>query len=56
MWQKMLPHDNTLEAAKEYCIKNNCSGVTYQNNIYQVRNCNYLIHFENTDLRTWVYI
>jgi hypothetical protein len=57
-----LPHDNTLEAAKEYCIKNNCSGVTYQNNIYQVRNGNYLIHFENTenientDLRTWVYI
>ena len=54
-----LPHDNTLKAAIKYCIINNCSGVTYQDNIYQVRNGNYLYHFENTkniDLRTWVYI
>jgi FkbM family methyltransferase len=54
-----LPHENTLESAKEYCIKNNYSGVTYQYNIYQARIGTYLIHYENTeniDLCTWVYI
>jgi hypothetical protein len=51
-----LPHENTLESAKEYCIKNNYSGVTYQDNIYQVRTGTYLIYYENIDLYTWVYI
>ena len=30
-----LPHENTLESAKEYCIKHKCSGVTLQ----EVNNC-----------------
>ena len=51
-----LPHENTLEAAKEYCIKNNYSGITYQDNIYQVRIGSYLTYYENIDLYTWVYM
>jgi hypothetical protein len=50
-----LPHDNTLEAAKEYCIKNNCSGVTLQDGIYQVRNGKYINYFDD-DIYSWVYI
>lgn len=54
-----LPHPNTLEGAKIYCVKNNYTGVTYQDNVYQVRTGCYLINYdnkENIDLYTWVYI
>jgi hypothetical protein len=27
----------SLENAKEYCMKNDCTGITFQNNIYQVK-------------------
>ena len=50
---KQLPHENTLEAAQEYCVKHNCSGVTLQDGIYQVRGGKYL-QFHNSDIYTWV--
>ena len=40
----------------KYCIKNNYSGITYQDNIYQVRIGSYLTYYENIDLYTWVYM
>ena len=52
-----LPHQNTLEGAKEYCVKHNYSGITYQDNIYQVRKGRNLTYFDTTELLyTWVYI
>ena len=50
-----LPHDNTLESAKEYCIKHNCSGITLQDGIYQVRNGNY-INYSKEDINSWIFI
>jgi FkbM family methyltransferase len=50
-----LPHENTLEGAKQYCIKYNCSGITLQDNIYQVRAGKYLNYF-NSDIYSWIYI
>lgn len=47
-----LPHENTLEAAKKYCIKHKCSGITYQYNRYEVRNGKY-INYESK-LVSWV--
>jgi hypothetical protein len=32
-----LPHLNTLESAKLYCIKNKYNGIVYHNGIYTVR-------------------
>lgn len=49
-----LPHENTLEAAKEYCIKFKCSGITYQYNRYEVRNGNYIDYFNNPALLSWI--
>ena len=43
-----LPHENTLEAAKQYCIKHKCSGITYKNNRYEVRNGNYINYYNST--------
>lgn len=51
-----LPHKNTLDDAKKYCIENNCSGITYQNNRYEVRNGKYITYFENNTLISWIYI
>jgi len=50
-----LPHNNTLESAKEYCIKHKCSGVTLQNGIYQVRNGKY-INYAEGDIYSWIFI
>jgi FkbM family methyltransferase len=50
-----LPHENTLESAMEYCIKYNCSGITLQDGIYQVRNGNYVKYF-NGEIYSWIYI
>lgn len=50
-----LPHENTLESAKEYCIKHNCSGITLQDGIYQVRNGKY-INYSNNDIYSWIFI
>lgn len=49
-----LPHKNTLEAAKMYCIQNKCSGVTYQNNRYEVRNGNYMNYYNDPKLLSWI--
>lgn len=49
-----LPHDNTLESAKEYCIKYNCSGITLQDGIYQVRNGKYINYFKG-NIYSWIY-
>ena len=54
-----LPHENTLEAAKRYCIKYKCSGITYQYNRYEVRNGNYInynyINYNNDHkLLSWI--
>jgi hypothetical protein len=51
-----LPHDNTLESAMEYCEKNNCGGVTYQYNRYEVRLYNKLIKDDKEKPCSWVYI
>lgn len=51
-----LPHKNTLEDAKEYCIKNNCSGITYQYNRYEVRNGKYMNYNGDDRLLSWLYI
>jgi FkbM family methyltransferase len=53
---KNLPHKNTLEDAQKYCIKHNCSGITYQNNIYQVRNGKYMKYYNDNNLISWVYL
>ena len=50
-----LPHENTLEGAKEYCIKHNCSGVTLENGIYQVRDGKYINYF-NSDIYSWIFL
>lgn len=34
-------YKNTLIEAKEYCIKNNCSGITYKNNKYYIMKGSY---------------
>ena len=49
-----LPHENTLEAAKRYCIKYKCSGITYQHNRYEVRNGNYINYYNNPKLLSWI--
>lgn len=50
-----LPHENTLEAAKEYCIKNDCAGVTYQYDRYEVRKGPYLYYQKSDSIVSWVY-
>ena len=50
-----LPHENTLESAKEYCKNHNCSGITLQDGIYQVRNGNHINYFKG-DVYSWIFI
>lgn len=49
-----LPHENTLESAKQYCIKYNCSGITYKNNRYEVRSGNYINYYKEPNLLSWI--
>jgi hypothetical protein len=49
-----LPHENTLEAAKMYCIKYKCSGITYQYNRYEVRNGKYINYYNDPELLSWI--
>lgn len=49
-----LPHENTLEGAKEYCIKYQCTGVTLQEDIFQVRNGDYIQYSEVAS--SWLFI
>jgi hypothetical protein len=51
-----LPHDNTLEDAMKWCIKNKCTGVTYQYERYEVRCGNYLNQHHDKNIKSWVYI
>lgn len=53
---KRLPHKNNLEDAKAYCVKHNCSGVTYQNGKYEVRSGKYLEYYGKQSVFSWVYI
>lgn len=50
-----LPHENTLESAKEYCIQHNCSGITLQDGVYQVRSGKYINYFKG-DISSWIYL
>jgi len=50
-----LPHENTLDAAKEYCMQHNCTGITLQDGIYQVRDGKHLTYFKG-DIQSWVYL
>ena len=49
-----LPHENTLESAKSYCIEQGFSGVTYQNNRYEVRNGKYINYDITSNISSWV--
>ena len=53
-----LPHPNTLEGAKQYCIEHNCGGVTYQNGKYEVRKGIRLYTCKDADpnIISWTYI
>jgi hypothetical protein len=51
-----LPHENSLEGAKDYCIKHNCSGITLQDSIYQVRNGIYINYYKDDNLVSWIYL
>lgn len=53
---KDLPHSNTLEGAKQYCVDNNCGGVTYQYNRYEVRLGNKLLPYNDNNLVSWIYL
>ena len=48
-----LPHENTLEAAKDYCIKHKCSGITYQYGRYEVRSGKYM-EYQNDSVSSWI--
>jgi hypothetical protein len=50
-----LPHENTLEAAKEYCRQNKYSGVTFQDGVYGVRSGKYL-KYSDIPCRSWVFV
>jgi hypothetical protein len=51
-----IPHENTLESAKEYCIKHNCSGVIKKDGIYQVRNGKYINYCGDGETCSWVFL
>ena len=53
---RKLPHENTLESAKEYCVRHNCSGITLQNGIYQVRGGKYMQYYNDAELVSWIFI
>lgn len=51
-----LPHANTLEGARSYCIEHHCGGVTYQYGRYEVRQGPYLMDQKKDSLlKSWVY-
>lgn len=51
-----LPHENTLESAKQYCIDNNCTGITLCNDIYEVRKGDYVIYDNKNISKSWIYL
>jgi FkbM family methyltransferase len=51
-----MPHVNTLEDAQHYCKQHGYSGVTFQNNRYEVRNGKHLRYQNYDKLASWIYI
>ena len=51
-----LPHDNTLDSAKDFCVKNNYSGVTFQDGIFQVRSGKYINYNDIISIVSWIYL
>jgi len=51
-----LPHENTLEAAKKYCIEHKLSGVTFQYDRYEVRCGTYLKKDNSSKVKSWVFL
>lgn len=51
-----LPYDNTLDNAKEYCIKINGTGISYIDGKYIVSTGNYLEEANNNDIYTFLYL
>jgi len=51
-----LPHPNTLEGAQEYCVKHGCTGVTYENGVYEVRGGPYMNYYKDANEISWVYL
>ena len=51
-----LPHKNTFDGAKEYCIKNNYTGVTFINNRFEVRYSNYIEQSDCKNIISWILI
>jgi len=49
-------HENTLESAMEYCINHGGTGVTWQNQRYEVRGGPYIHFCNDSDLKSWVYV
>jgi hypothetical protein len=50
----VLPHENTLEGAKKYCIDNNFTGVVYQDGYYTVRTGDKLYYKKENNLSTFL--
>ena len=48
-----LPHDNTLEGAKKYCLEHGHSGVTHQFGSYEVRSGSHMEYHES-NITSWV--
>ena len=46
-------HENTLQGAKEYCLKHQHSGVTLVNGCYTVRSGKYLEYLDD-EVTSWV--
>ena len=53
---KNLPHENTLEAAQDFCRQNNYSGVTFQDGQYQVRSGKFLKYCSDIPCRSWAFV
>jgi hypothetical protein len=54
---EQLPHENTPEAAAAYCIEHNASGVTFQNERFEVRNGAHLTRETGgAPVVSWVYL
>jgi hypothetical protein len=51
-----LPHENTLEAAQDFCRKNMYSGVTLQDGLYQARSGKYLKYSSDVPCSSWAFV
>ena len=51
-----LPHPNTFEGAKQWCIENNCGGITFQDGRYEVRKGVSVNYIDDNTVISWTYI